>query len=275
MKRKTTITILVAIAILIVIYFWIRPENGQMAGSIAESPGPPNLVCRLPEIESGYPHLDNDSSQLLKYSGFHLAYSELHEQAAWVAYILTAEMVLNGVVERTDNFRPDTNIASFSASLADYRGSGYDRGHLAPAGDMQWSKEAMNESFLMSNMSPQVPQFNRQMWRYLESYVRDWAVDNDSIYVVTGPVLSRIDSVIGENNVAVPHAYFKVILDISHPSYKGIAFLMENKKLMGTVLDYAITIDSLESLTGFDFFPSQDKTSMDWIEANLDLLAWR
>ena len=275
MKRKTTITIIAAIMVLILIYIWMRPENGQLAGSLSEAPSPPALVCHLPDIESGYPWLQNDSSQLLKYSGFHLAYNEAYEQASWVAYILTTDKVLNGMAERTDNFRSDTNVWTLSASLSDYRGSGYDRGHLAPAGDMQWDEQAMSESFLMSNMSPQVPQFNRQLWRYLESQVRDWAVSNDSIYVVTGPVFNGLDSFIGENKVGVPKYYFKVILDISYPSYKGIAFLMENAKLEGDIMDYAISIDSLELFTGYDFFPAQDKMSFDWIEENLDLSAWR
>jgi len=275
MTRKTFTIIFVVIIFLILVYIWIRPENDQITGAIGTTSNPPTLLCHLPDIQSGYPATGNDTSQILQYSGFHLAYNETYEQPSWVAYILTADMVINGVVERTDDFRSDTNVVTMSSSTNDYRGSGFDRGHLAPAGDMQWSAQAMSESFLMSNMSPQAPRFNRQMWRYLEAQVRDWAVKNDSLYVITGPVLNEVDSMIGENGVGVPKYFFKVILDISYPTYKGIAFFMENKELDGEITDYAISIDSLEALTGFDYFPAQDKLSMDWIESHLALSEWR
>ncbi len=93
---------------------------------------------------------------IITHTAYSLNYSEDHEQAAWVAYKLTAEKV-SGTCERTDDFRPDPMVMTGSAELSDYRGSGYDRGHLAPAGDMKWSPTAMSESFYMSNMSPQRP----------------------------------------------------------------------------------------------------------------------
>ena len=106
-----------------------------------------------------------------------------------VAYELTAQEV-QGIVSRSDDFRADPEIITGSAALVDYRGSGYDRGHLAPAADMKWSEEAMSESFYMSNMSPQAPGFNRGIWKSLESRVRSWAVENGTVYVVTGGILS-------------------------------------------------------------------------------------
>lgn len=101
-----------------------------------------------------------------------------------MCYYLTGDRV-NGTIGRTDNFRPDPLVETGSASLADYKGSGYDRGHLAPAGDMKWSQKVMSESFFMSNMSPQTPGFNRGIWRSLESLVRTWAAENEDIYVVS------------------------------------------------------------------------------------------
>jgi endonuclease G len=93
------------------------------------------------------------------------------------------------ITKRKDNFRSDPKVKTGSAALSDYKGSGYDRGHLAPAADFKWSATAMSESFYMSNMSPQVPGFNRGIWKNIESTVRNWAVENDEIYIVTGPVL--------------------------------------------------------------------------------------
>ena len=112
--------------------------------------------------------------QQISHLGYTLSYNEKHEQASWVAYELTAGE-LRGTIARTDNFKADASVTTGSASLADYRGSGFDRGHLAPAADMKWSREVMSESFFMSNMSPQEPGFNRGIWKKLEGKVRDWA----------------------------------------------------------------------------------------------------
>lgn len=228
----------------------------------------------LNQIEQGYPKINVTHNQTLIYSGFHLSYNEEHEQANWVAYILTKDEVKRDRVDRTDNFRSDENVTTVSASPEDYRGSGYDRGHLAPAADMHWSRQSMTESFLMSNMSPQEPGFNRGIWRELEEKVRDWAVDNEKIYVVTGPVLKNVRKRIGANRVSVPPYYYKVILDISPPEYKGIAFLLENKESRQDISKYAITIDELEKFTGYDFFHYVDVADIEVIEANTDLSLW-
>jgi len=175
--------------------------------------------------------------------------------------------VVDGSVSRSDNFRADKSISSGSASLADYRGSGYDRGHLAPAGDMKWDKEAMSQSFLMSNMSPQAPSFNRGIWKKLEEEVRSLAMERDSIYVVTGPVLHTVKSSIGKNEVGIPSYYFKVVVDLSPPDYGMIAFLLPNEKSGEELSSYAISVDSLEAFTGYNFFHSApDQERIDWLE---------
>ncbi len=274
MKKKHAIITLSGFLGLVLAYILLKPGSEKLAGAIGGAMPPPILILDIPDIQSGYPDIPEDSSQVLAYTGFHLSYNEEFEQANWSAYILTSEMIRTGTVERSNDFRTDTNVITQSATTADYRGSGYDRGHLAPAGDMKWDKRAMSTSFLMSNMSPQAPQFNRQIWRLLEAQVRRWAAENDSLFVITGPVLHEIDSFIGPNHVGVPRYYFKLVLDISSPTYKGIAFLMENKKLGGGFMNYAITIDSLERFLGYDFFPQQDPESMKWIESHLDPGDW-
>jgi endonuclease G len=124
--------------------------------------------------------------EVVAHSGYILQYDNEREQARWVAYELTKEEVLNRVVKRTDNFKEDPDVDLGSASLDDYKGSGFDRGHLAPAADLAWSSESMSDSFYLSNMSPQDPSFNRGIWKKLEEQVRTWAVNNDSVYVVSG-----------------------------------------------------------------------------------------
>jgi len=139
------------------------------------------------------PHLElpaiTPADVIVNHFAYTLSYNEKHEQAKWVAYELTAEETQKGVT-RTNDFRSDNAVKTGSVTNADYQGSGYDRGHMAPAADMSWSVQSMEESFFYSNMSPQVPGFNRGIWKKLEERVRQWAVENKDIYVVTGPVLT-------------------------------------------------------------------------------------
>lgn len=196
------------------------------------------------------------TGEIIKHEFFALSYVEEHEQAEWVAYELTKENILVPNVKRTNNFRPDPKVRKASASDRDYRGSGYSRGHLAPAGDMAFSEEAMSQSFFMSNMSPQIINFNGGAWRELEECVRDWAYEFGRVYVVTGPVLTRgIREQIGGNEVSVPDEYYKVILDLEEPEIKAIGFLMPNEISTKRLEEYAVSIDEIEAITGIDFFP--------------------
>jgi len=189
---------------------------------------------------------------------FVLSYAEAHEQAEWVAYELTAERLNEDWVERADEFLPDNRIKNGSAALSDYHNSGYDRGHLVPAADMAFDAEAMRYSFLMSNISPQAPNFNKGIWRELEELTRSWAKKNKALYVVTGPILSQPKGAIGPNRVSVPRAYYKVLLDVTEPQFKGIAFLIPNEVSFEPLYKFAVSIREVEKATGFDFFPDFD-----------------
>ena len=265
--------ILLAAAILVTVEPWKASTSLTGAGSPG---GPPPMIPLNWDLpENGHP-LSPYQDTVISYKGFDLAYNEEFEQASWVAYVLTRMEVDSGNVPRSDNFRSDTSIPLGSASLADYRGSGFDRGHLAPAGDMKWDRMAMSESFLMSNMSPQNPSFNRGIWKKLEEKVRDWAVAKDSIYVITGPALNTVQASVGKNSVGVPGYYFKVLADLSPPDQNFVAFLLPNERSSADILDYMITVDSLESFTGLDFFaaaPDQDIIS--WLEQNLETSSWK
>jgi endonuclease G len=199
---------------------------------------------------------------------FSLAYSEEHEQALWVFYELSLEETV-ARVKRKNNFRSDPNIKSGSASLADYRGSGFDRGHLAPAGDMAFNKDAMSASFFMSNMSPQLPAFNRGRWKDLESQFRDWARADGSLFIVTGPVLKKGLYKIGVNGVSVPEQYYKIALDWDDSNQAAIAFLLPHKNISDKLENYIVSIDSIEALTGIDFFPTLDDDIERQIESEL------
>lgn len=268
-----TFIVLIIAAYLVTEEPWKRASRELRTSMSPEAP-PTEINLAWDHLSAGYP-LTFTTDTIRSYTGFDLGYNEQYEQASWVAYVLTREEIESGYVERTDNFRPDTSIATGSSALKDYRGSGFDRGHLAPAGDMKWDRNAMSESFLMSNMSPQAPSFNRGIWRRLEERVRSWAIEKDSLFVITGPVLEPITSFIGENEVGVPGSYFKLLVDLSPPDHAFIAFILPNTGSSGDLDRYAITVDSLEIVTGYDFFsaaPNQEV--IEWLEKQLDLDCW-
>jgi len=217
----------------------------------------------------------NETNTILQHTGYTLCYSEDDEQPYWVAYVLTANEVFATNAQRANNFHEDPYIPTGSATLADYKGSGYDRGHMIPAADLKWSEEAMSDSFYMSNMSPQVGAFNRGIWADLESIVRTFAAQNQAICVVTGPVLTDGPyEKIGENEVSVPNYYYKAILDYTYPEYKAIGFLLPNEGSKASLESFAVTIDELEELTGFDFFPLLPDDEEKILESTFDVSLW-
>jgi endonuclease G, mitochondrial len=215
----------------------------------------------------------NSTDAIIIHSGFSLLYNEPHEQASWVAYELTKEET-NKKFERTDKFIPDPKVSTETANNADYAGAGYDRGHLAPAADMGWSKVTIAESFYYSNMSPQEPSFNRGIWKKTEELVREWAIENNSLYIVTGPILTTGLKTIGKNEVSVPKYYYKVILDYSQPSIKGIGFIMPNSDSKESPSYFAVSIDSVEQFSGIDFFPLLPDDQERLIEQTLCIDCW-
>jgi len=223
-------------------------------------------------------HLDfgvpGKSDQLLCRQGYAIGYSFVHKSPAWVAYKLTRDSVSLNVVQRKNLFEIDNEIPDeYRAVHTDYRGSGYDRGHLAPASSMDFSYQAMKESFLFSNIIPQKPGFNRfgfghyGAWGALEKYVRSWAIARDGIYVVTGPVYHTVIDVIG-NDIEIPSHFFKVIYD---PEYKSsIAFLVPHIEGAAVNLSgYITTIDCIEFLAGLDFLNIISDEDEDDIENGL------
>ena len=224
-----------------------------------------NPDFEIPEIKKG--------EQIIRHAAFSLVYNEPYEQASWVAYEITADETVKKY-ERTNRFIIDPKITTGTADNADYMGSGYDKGHLAPAGDMEWSATSVAESFYFSNMSPQAPSFNRGIWETLEEFVRNNAVTNGAVYVITGPVLTAGLSVIGHNQVAVPQYYYKVILDYKDPVRKGIGFILPNQESHNSIQSFAISIDEVEKKTGINFFPKLSPEEEKQLESKFDLNLW-
>jgi endonuclease G len=210
---------------------------------------------------------------VVKHEGYSLSYNELNEQANWVAYQLT-DIETIAKVKRENKFIIDPFIKTESANNSDYLKSGYDRGHLAPAGDMAWSEKAMEESFYYSNMSPQNPSFNRGIWKKLEEQLRNWATDYHSIYIITGPVLDSNLEMIGPNKVSVPKYYYKVILNYTDSVIKGIGFIIPNLSSTLPLQHFAVTIDSVEKITNINFFPVLDDEKENAVEHHLNMTDW-
>ncbi|MCB0661362.1 MAG: DNA/RNA non-specific endonuclease [Saprospiraceae bacterium] len=222
-----------------------------------------------------FPEGKNDLD-VVQHEYYALGYDEDKEGAAWVAYELFGKNVSGPWVKRTDDFRNDPKVPGGSASNADFKGNGYDRGHLVPAGDMAFNETAMSETFFMSNISPQERAFNHGVWRELEELVRDWAKSNSRMVVVSGPIWEDNQPVVGKaTKMVVPDAYFKVLLDIDLPEQKAIGFVIPNSRQTERLDAFAMSVDEVEAKTGFDFFSKYIEPSLqEKIESEMDLSLW-
>jgi endonuclease G len=207
-----------------------------------------------PEI----PALQNGRmEQIIRHEGFTVSYNSDYRIANWVAYELTEAEARAKDVSRTDVFVPDPQVAADkTATNNDYYRSGYDRGHLAPAGDMKWSATAMQESFYLSNICPQNKGLNGGIWNDLEKQCRQWAIRYGSVLIITGPIIKEHPKRIG--NVGVPSGFYKVVcIRQKNGKQEGIGFIYENRGYKNTTFRSGIvSVDSVEKVTGIDFFPS-------------------
>ncbi len=205
------------------------------------------------------PRLCHDrNQQIIEHAGYTVSYNPDWCIPNWVAYELTAEKT-KGTVKRGKNFIPDPQVKGRSATTEDYKNSGYDRGHMAPAGDMKWSTYAMAQSFYLSNICPQHPKLNNGDWKVLEEKARTWALEYENLFIVCGPLVGNQYHTIGKNKVVVPQRFFKVFFRNAGPRSahpQGIGFIFENKAGSHPLADYAVSIDFVEQESGIDFFPS-------------------
>lgn len=208
-----------------------------------------------------------------KYKGMDLSFNPQYHIPNWVAWELTADET-SGEISRTNKFSADPEIPE-SAETWDYNYSGYDRGHMAPAGDMRWNREAMEQTFLMTNICPQVKSLNAGSWKNLEEKCRQWAQADSAIYIVCGPVIDgKPIEYIGDTRVYVPRQFFKVIISPYANPARGIGFIMPNGKVPGGMQACAVPIDSVESLTGHDFFASLPDDIEADVESKCDFHYW-
>lgn len=249
---------------------WTRGEflpavvEGQEWGS-SPAAGVADEEVGLPEL------LEKKRSQLIRHKGYVVDYNSQTKQPNWVAWTLTPER-FEEVAGRSDKFLPDPEVAD-PVTTDDYKHSGYDRGHICPAADNKWDKQAMQESFYMTNICPQNHNLNGGDWKELEEACRDWTMEYGRLYVVGGPVFEGVPHKhIGDSRVAVPDAFFKVVLCLS-PS-KAIGFVFANKAGSRPLRTYACTVDEVEQLTGIDFFPALPDSLEQAVEAMCDFSGW-
>ena len=213
------------------------------------------------------------TNEIVIHKNYTLSYNEKYEQAEWVAYELKGNSRSNSNFKRP-YFIEDDLVKTGSASWKNYKNSGYDKGHLCPAGDMKFSKEAYDATFFTSNISPQKHSFNDGIWNTLEQKVRYWAGKYDGIYVVTGGVLNVNLETIGKENVAVPKYFYKVLLDISRGDYKMIGFLVPATDSDLPLYKFIVPVDEIEKLTGIDFYYNLDDTIENKLEKSSDYKDW-
>ena len=207
--------------------------------------------------------------QILQRTGYTLSYDSKNKTPQWVAWELTKEET-KGKEERSTEFYPDPDVVGTQVVTYDYSHSGYDRGHMAPAGDMKWNKQAMQESFYMSNICPQDHNLNTKDWNDLEMKTREWARQYGKVYIVCGPIYTgKRNEYIGEHRVKVPDAFFKVILINDSKKQCALGFLFENEAGENPLEKYLVPVDRIETITGMDFFSALPDKLENQLEAEL------
>ena len=213
----------------------------------------------------------NVSNQVINYKAIRVNFNPTLRIPNCVAYELTATMVSMAdapghEVRKNHNYNKDPKVKACPDHW-EYRGSGYTRGHMAPAMDMRWDKTTMTECFYMTNMCPQETKLNNDHWRVLEEKVHNWAKRDKRIMVFTGPIMGKNPTMIGKDkqNIAVPDAFFKVLY--APDQGRSIAFIYPNQPCPGSISKYAVTVAEVERRTGLTFssaIPKHQCKISDW-----------
>ena len=216
------------------------------------------------------------TDQVIQHEGYTVSYNADYRIANWVAYVLTDKEARSDKAERQNKFVVEPLVKGASATNEDYTRTGFDRGHLAPAGDMKWSEKAMRESFYLSNITPQKPGLNRGIWKELEEQIRLWARETGAVLIATGPVIPDEElSRLGKNRVGVPRHFYKVLCMVVDNRLEGVGFLFENRDYGTTPLrQLMVPIDRVEQVTGIDFFPTLPDDEERRMEATVHADLW-
>ncbi|MEE9407152.1 MAG: DNA/RNA non-specific endonuclease [Polaribacter sp.] len=265
MNKRRIISAIALVVLFAVYYFQEKNKNNNNSSTVTINNNNNN---------NGFNYLPTSTTnQIIKHNGYTLSYSEKHEQAEWVAYSLNKKDIVYTNRKRP-YFNVDPKVKTKSAHWRSYKNSGYDRGHLCPAGDRRLTVDSYNETFLTSNISPQKHDFNAGIWNKLEQKTRYWAKKHNHLYVVTGGILQNNLPTIGKDKISVPKQFYKILLDYTQPEIKTIAFLFPHKESKKPLYEFVISIDELEQKTGIDFFPNLPDDIENRLEASSSYKNW-
>ncbi|EAS21068.1 endonuclease [Flavobacteria bacterium BBFL7] len=274
---KKSIYAIILIVIAVCFYFYETQRNEKASQHILEQENQQTVD----DIDadgfkplSRKDFLPTSNNQVIHHKTYSLSYNEKHEQAEWTAHILRESDITNNNFKRP-YFEVDNMVKTGAAHWRNYKKSGYDRGHLVPAGDRTGSKKVYEETFLTSNISPQEHEFNAGIWNRLEQKTRYYAKRYNELYVVTGPIFKDYKDEIGSENVTVPSAFYKIIYR-QKDSGNGIAlaFLMPHRASSKPIYYYVTSVDEIEKQTGIDFFSQLPDAVEDELEANNSSKGW-
>lgn len=213
------------------------------------------LLFPISMLAQQFPQKIDTNNQIIQRDGFTLSYNEGCEQANWVYYTIKPSDFTEGdTATRKNYFKTDKLVETGSAKSSDYTKSGYDRGHLKPAADEPMNQDQMDETFYMSNISPQYPGFNRGVWKRLETFVRNQALMHDSVVVITGGLLDDSLKTIGDNNVCIPTNYYKVLYLYSEGKCRTKCFLISNTSTKQSLETFLVPLEEIERKSNLKFF---------------------
>ncbi|MGJ8658475.1 DNA/RNA non-specific endonuclease [Cellulophaga fucicola] len=266
MNKKTTYVVLMFIC---TVGFWLF-NNFYTPDTYTDK----NVSVADGEVEDlNYLQPLSTTGDIVRHNYYTLSYNEKYEQAEWVAYSLKREDLTKDKRKRP-YFIEDPKVKTKSADWRNYKRSGYDRGHLCPAGDRKFSVYAHNETFYTSNITPQKNDFNAGVWGDLEKMVRIWAKKDKEVYVVTGGVLKGDMDVIGDEDVAVPNYFYKIIAKGKKDNLKVIAFLLPHKESRKPLTSFLVSVDKIEKETGINFFEALPNEIEDKLEKEINRSGW-
>ena len=251
-----------------VIGFWwlenhvLDPSDAPESGTAVVTEFPEDFLPKSPEGER------------VIHPYFLFSYREEHEQAAWVAYTLDRTH-LSSESRVRPYYVQDPKVSTESAHWRNYKGSGYDRGHLCPAGDRKFSEEAYNQTFYTSNVSPQESRFNAGIWNALEQQVRRWAHRYGRVHVITGGVLKDNLPAIGRERVTVPEQFFKVVIREEGSQVRALAFVIPHRDSDRALETFVIPLDTLEALSGLDFLAGLEPSQQESLEKVIETKYWK
>lgn len=275
MAKKKKKNYLLSLLILVLIACWVYVEEArteaEAVACVAESQveTPDSMAYELPRL------CEPRTEQIIEHLAYTVSYNADWHLPNWVAYQLTATET-EGDLSRTDKFLPDPLIEGDPVVTKDYSGSGYDRGHMAPAADMRWSEQAMKESFYMTNMCPQNHNNNAGDWKDLEELGRDLAVRYGAIYICCGPIVTDVTQTIGTvRKIVVPSAFYKVLLRQKQDgTWTSVGFVMPNAAGNQPLMTYMHSVDEVESMTGIDFFCQLPDSIESVVERDFTVSDW-